>query len=68
MPSYITSMFSVNNGIHQTHTSDWITCKVPKVFTELGKSAFSYSAPVNWNTLQEHLNSAHWGHSTILKL
>ena len=51
MPEYITSMMSVNNGIYQTRSSGWITCQVLRVFTELGKSAFSSRAPANWTQI-----------------
>ena len=54
MPSYITEMLSVNNAVYQTRSSDWITLQVPRAFTELGKSAFSYSTS-SWNSLQETL-------------
>uniref|UniRef100_A0A3B1IPA0 Reverse transcriptase domain-containing protein n=1 Tax=Astyanax mexicanus TaxID=7994 RepID=A0A3B1IPA0_ASTMX len=38
MPEYITSLINFNNSNYQTRSSGWISCQVPRVFTELGKS------------------------------
>lgn len=41
MPLYITYMLTVNNGLYQTLSSDFITLQVSWVFTEFNKSAFN---------------------------
>ena len=55
LPNYISAMLSFNVGSYPTRSSDWITLQVPTVFSELGKSSFSYCAPATWNNLQNHL-------------
>jgi hypothetical protein len=37
---------------YKTHSQGWLTLKVPRVSTELGKSAFSFNASLCWNNLQ----------------
>ena len=54
LPPYISSMLSFNEGSYQTRSRDWITLQVPAVFTELGKSSFSYCAPATWNSVQNY--------------
>lgn len=48
----ITSLISVNNGNDQTQ--HWITCQILRVFTELGKSAFSSRAPASQSCLLQN--------------
>lgn len=52
LPSYITMLLDWNYGPYLTRSTDWLRLKVPRVQTELGKSAFCFSAPAAWNDLQ----------------
>ena len=55
LPPYICSMLNLDPSPYQTHSSDILTLKVPFAHTELGKAAFSISAPLAWNKLQKSL-------------
>ena len=53
LPSYLTSLITWRSSHHHTRSQDWLVLAVPQVRTDLGKSAFSYSAPRVWNEIQE---------------
>ena len=52
LPSYICNLLDYNPSPYQTRSSDVLTLLVPFARTELGKAAFSVSAPFTWNELQ----------------
>ncbi len=37
------------------HSQDYIILRIPKARTNMGKRAFSYAAPFDWNQLQDKL-------------
>ena len=53
LPPYISSMLCEKPSYIQTRSSDWLVLKVPFANSELGKTAFSVSAPDSWNLLQQ---------------
>ena len=53
LPSYLSALLSRNVGRHCTRSQTWLSLQVPKIHTELGRSAFCYCAPHTWNMLQE---------------
>ena len=56
-PPYLTSLLSwASGGPYQTRSSNHLLLKVPRVHSELGKSAFVYHAPAMFNFLQQTLN------------
>ena len=59
LPPYICSMMNPNSSPYQTRSSDFLAFKVPFAHTELGKAAFSISAPFTWNELQKSHHSLH---------
>ncbi len=54
-PPYITSMLDWTTGPYQTRSTNCLMLQVPRVYSELGKSAFSFCAPNTWNYLQHIL-------------
>ena len=54
-PLYLCNLLSVCSGTYQLRSSKWLLFNVPRVITELGKTAFSYLAPWGWNNLQKEL-------------
>ena len=59
LPTYLSSFMSRKHFSHSLRSQDCITFTVPSVRTELGKTAFSYSAPSTWNSLQQSLKLSH---------
>ena len=55
LPLYVSSLLTWPASSHHTRSNDWLTLHVPRVYTELGRSAFSFSAPSAWNSLQSTL-------------
>ena len=51
-PSYISSLLKWASGPYHTRLSNFLTLKVPKVNSELSRSAFSYCGPNTWDQLQ----------------
>ena len=51
-PMYIKSLLDWNPVTYRTRSSDWLTLKVPRANSELGKTAFCFNAPTTWNDLQ----------------
>lgn len=68
MPPYITCMLTVNNGLYQSRSSDFITFQVPQAFTELDKSAFNYRAVESWNMVQDTLKLDSFGLTRAFKI
>ena len=54
LPLYLKSLQEWNPVTYNTRSSDWLTLKVPKTNSELGKIGFCFSAPTTWNELQLH--------------
>ena len=52
LPVYIKSQLEWNPVTYRTHSSDWLTLKIPKANTKLGETAFCFNAPTTWNDLQ----------------
>ena len=52
LPLYLKSLMEWSDITYNTRSSDWLTLKIPRVNTELGKIAFCYNAPTTWNELQ----------------
>lgn len=52
LPSYINSLLAVRRSGYQTRTQGWLLLQIPKISSELGRSAFSFYAPHTWNELQ----------------
>ena len=52
LPLYLKSLLEWNPVTYRTRSSDWLTLKVPKVNTELGKTAFCFNASNTWKELQ----------------
>ena len=55
LPPYLSSLLTQSIGTYQTRSNDQFVFKIPRVRTELGRSAFSYDAPYTWNFLQKSL-------------
>lgn len=55
LPLYLNTLLDWNPITYRTRSSQWLTLKVPNVNTELGKTAFCFSAPTTWNDLQLQL-------------
>ncbi len=56
-PPYLTSLLTwASEGPYQTRSTNRLLLKVPRVHSELGKSAFVYHAPTMFNYLQQTLN------------
>jgi len=58
LPAYLCNLLKKNSSRFSLRSTRWFSYQVPRVFTELGKKAFSYFAPWSWNNLQNllHLN------------
>ena len=54
LPLYLKSLLDWNPVTYRTRSSDWLTLKVRKTNTELGKTAFCFNAPTTWNELQNN--------------
>lgn len=55
LPSYITKFLTFYTNGYGTRSQLHLCLKVPRVFTEFGKHAFSFYAPRVWNDLQNVL-------------
>ena len=47
---YITSMLDWSSGTHHRRSNDWLSIQVPRVGTDLGRSAFCFYARTTWNS------------------
>lgn len=56
LPLYLGTLLLFTTSIYQMLSARWLILKVPKAVTELGKSAFSYCAWEEWNSLQNTLH------------
>ncbi len=54
-PPYITTMLDWTTGPYQTRSTNCLMLQVSRVYSELGKSAFSFCEPNTWNYLQHIL-------------
>ena len=54
-PPYISSLLQSNSSTHRTRSQNHIPLLVPRANTDLGKTAFGFSAPFTWNQLQSIL-------------
>lgn len=54
-PAYLCTLLCVSCGSHQLRSSRWLHLNVPRILTDLGKTAFSYHAPWTWSNLQKDL-------------
>ena len=50
LPPYLTEMLLISDGLYQTRSTDMLMLYVPYARSELGKTAFSHSAPDSWNS------------------
>ena len=55
LPRYLTEMLQISDGLYQTRSTDMLMLYVPQARSELGKTAFSLSAPDSWNNLQQQI-------------
>ena len=55
LPSYLCSFLYSSSTGYQLRSSNLLLFSVPRVFTDLGKTAFSFNAPWSWNNLQKEL-------------
>lgn len=55
LPNYLSSLLTVNNLNYRTRLQSHLRLSVPRVNTELGKTAFRFYAPDKWNRLQDSL-------------
>lgn len=67
LPNDLTSLLKYKNIRHQTRSQVWLTLEIPRVATELGKSAFSYNATHFGITYDIHYIWIPWCHQGILK-
>ena len=54
-PCYLSTFLRRNESHYALRSNDILYLSVPRVRTETGKKAFSYSAPSTWNALQSEL-------------
>ncbi len=55
LPTYLCTLLCLCSGNYQLRSSKCLLSNIPRVCTELGKTAFSYYAPWAWNNLQKDL-------------
>ncbi len=53
LPAYLCTLLCLCSGNYQLRSSKCLLFNIPRVCTELGKTAFSYYAP--WDTFQKDL-------------
>ena len=52
LPDYLSSLLERNARTYSTRSNDWLSLRVPRAYSDLGKTAFSVDAPKAWNDLQ----------------
>jgi hypothetical protein len=62
-PSYLFKILTPYSSVRNLRSSDHRLLAVPFTKTEIGRRAFSYSAPTVWNTLPLSLRSSTSSHS-----
>lgn len=55
LPPHLCSLLTPTYRSCSFRSIGWQLFQIPRVFTELGKSVFSYFAPLSWNTCQNTL-------------
>ncbi len=55
LTAYLCTLLCLCSGNYQLRSSKCLLFNIPRVCTELGKTAFSYYAPWAWNNLQKDL-------------
>ena len=54
LPLYIICLLTFNREEYNLRSCRYIQLHVPLIKTEFGKTAFTYSAPVDWNQTSKH--------------
>lgn len=52
LPPYLSALLHWTTGSYQSQHSEWLSLQVPRVCSELGKSAFIFNAPTAWKNPQ----------------
>ena len=52
IPGYLSSFLVLKDGVHNLRSLNFVQFVVPRVWTEMGKKAFRFSAPFGRNNLQ----------------